>query len=268
MAAWNFESGLADLKGELTLTLEGGAKLTPEGLKFDGKNAIATSTPLKRGLASKTIEVWVRLENLSQRGGGAMTIQSRDGLAFESIVFGEQEPADGWPAVRDSGATRAWRARLRATRLKRPVHVAITYGADGTIRLYPRWAALRRTLQDREAGRASPRGEALFCSASVTRPQGQPRAAGTTSASPALRPGARAARDRGLGGELPRLHPRDCRLSRLWQRAKRTAGADSRRDRAAASFAGRQSAVYAVAPAEAGRRTWRSAAIRISLETS
>ena len=34
----------------------------------------------------------MRLDNLSQRGGGAMTIQSTDGLTFESIVFGEQEP--------------------------------------------------------------------------------------------------------------------------------------------------------------------------------
>ena len=52
------------------LSLEGGAKLTPEGLKFDGKTALATSTPLDRGLSSKTIEVWVRLDNLTQRGGG------------------------------------------------------------------------------------------------------------------------------------------------------------------------------------------------------
>src|SRR5262249_671134 len=46
VAAWNFESSLVELKGGLTLTLSGGAKLTDQGLKFDGKNALATSTPL------------------------------------------------------------------------------------------------------------------------------------------------------------------------------------------------------------------------------
>ena len=62
------------MKGELEPALEGGARLTPEGFKFDGKTGFADPTPLNRGLSSKTLEVWVRLENLTQRGGGAITI--------------------------------------------------------------------------------------------------------------------------------------------------------------------------------------------------
>ena len=100
IAAWNFENGLVDLKGGLVLSLEGGAKLTPEGLEFDGKTALATSTALDRELSSKTIEVWVRLRNLSQRGGGAMTVQTREGLVFDSIVFGELEESR-WMAGSD-----------------------------------------------------------------------------------------------------------------------------------------------------------------------
>jgi Protein of unknown function (DUF1549)/Protein of unknown function (DUF1553)/Planctomycete cytochrome C/Concanavalin A-like lectin/glucanases superfamily len=136
VAAWNFETGLVDLKGGVVLTLEGGAKLTPEGLKFGGVNALATSTPLHRGLLSKTIEVWVQLDNLAQRGGGAMSIATRDGLVFDSIVFGEREPLR-WMAGSE-GFTRyqSVSGMEEKDALKKPVHVAITYGADGTIRVY------------------------------------------------------------------------------------------------------------------------------------
>ena len=90
-------AGSVDLKGELTLTLEGGATLTPEGLRFDGKNAMATSTPLKRSLRSKTIEVWVRLEGLSQRGGGVMTIESsrRSEVRIDRVRRKRARPLDG-----------------------------------------------------------------------------------------------------------------------------------------------------------------------------
>jgi hypothetical protein len=136
IAAWNFEGGLVDSKGALALTLEGGAKLTPEGLKFDGKNAIAISTPIKRGLSSKTIEAWVRLDNLSQRGGGVMTVQARDGLAFESIVFGEQEPGRWMAGSEGFRRYKSVGGPVERDAKERPVHVAITYGADGTTRLY------------------------------------------------------------------------------------------------------------------------------------
>jgi Protein of unknown function (DUF1549)/Protein of unknown function (DUF1553)/Planctomycete cytochrome C/Concanavalin A-like lectin/glucanases superfamily len=136
IAAWNFESGLVDLNGELTLTLEGGAKLTPEGLKFDGKNALVRSTPLKRGLSSKTIEAWLQLDNLSQRGGGVMTIQATSGLTFDSIVFGEQEPGRWMAGSEGFRRYQSVSGPIEQDAANRPVHFAITYTADGTIRLY------------------------------------------------------------------------------------------------------------------------------------
>ena len=136
VAAWNFESSLGDLKGELTVTLEGGAKLTSEGLKFDGKNAIATTTPLKCRLSSKTIEAWVKLDNLSQRGGGVMTVQATDGHAFESIVFGEQEPGRWMAGSEGFRRYKSASGPVEADAKERPVHIAITFAADGTTRLY------------------------------------------------------------------------------------------------------------------------------------
>ena len=136
VAAWNFETGLVDMKGEAVLALEGGAKLTPEGLKFAGGTAMARSTALNLKLSSKTIEVWMQLDNLAQRGGGAMTIASRDGLVFDSIVYGEREPLRWMAGSEGFSRYQSVSGPAEKDALNRPVHIAITYEADGTIRVY------------------------------------------------------------------------------------------------------------------------------------
>ena len=136
VAAWNFETALVDLKGKVVLTLEGGAKLTPEGLKFAGATALARSTPLDLTLTSKTIEVWVHLDNLSQRGGGAMSIASRDGLVFDAIVYGEREPQRWMAGSEGFSRYQSVSGPAEKDAIARPVHVAITYGPDGTTRVY------------------------------------------------------------------------------------------------------------------------------------
>ncbi len=100
IAAWDFDGGLDRGQGELKTTLEGGATLTREGLRLDGKTGYAITSPLKQKLKTKTIEVWVQLDNLSQRGGGAISVQTLDGFVFDSIVFGEREPGR-WMAGSD-----------------------------------------------------------------------------------------------------------------------------------------------------------------------
>jgi hypothetical protein len=136
LAAWNFDRGLDDAVGPLKLSLQGGATLTSEGLRLDGKSGFAASPPMAKKLKAKTIEAWARLEDLNQRGGGVLSIQTMDGQQFDAIVFGEQEPArwmvgsDGFVRTRSVGGE----AESEANR--RPIHVAITYAEDGTIRLY------------------------------------------------------------------------------------------------------------------------------------
>jgi Protein of unknown function (DUF1553)/Protein of unknown function (DUF1549)/Planctomycete cytochrome C/Concanavalin A-like lectin/glucanases superfamily len=135
-AAWDFDRGLDDRIGWLKVSLEGSATLTPEGLRIDGKTAYAVSAPLPRELRAKTLEVWVRLDNLDQRGGGAISIQTRNGGLFDAIVFGEQE-AGIWMA--GSEFFRRYRGvggKTEKDAVNRAVHVAITYAGDGTIRVY------------------------------------------------------------------------------------------------------------------------------------
>ena len=113
-----------------------GATVTPDGLRLDGKSGYAVSAPLPRELKAKTIEVWVRLDNLEQRGGGAISIQTPDGNLFDAIVFGEQE-AGVWMAGSDSFAARAAsEVRRKRKPSNRAVHVAISYAVDGMIRVF------------------------------------------------------------------------------------------------------------------------------------
>ena len=78
----------------------------------------------------------MRLDNLEQRGGGAIGIQTRDGGLFDAIVFGEQE-AGIWMA--GSEFFRRYHsvgAQPERDAVNRSIHVAITYANDGTIRLF------------------------------------------------------------------------------------------------------------------------------------
>ena len=78
----------------------------------------------------------MRLDNLEQRGGGVIGVQSRDGQVFDAIVFGEREPGR-WMAGSDGFRRYAERRRpRRGGGDERPVHVAIAYSEDGTIRVY------------------------------------------------------------------------------------------------------------------------------------
>ncbi len=43
-------------------------------------------------VSGRTLEAWVQVDGLDQRGGGVISIQSADGARFDSIVFAEQMP--------------------------------------------------------------------------------------------------------------------------------------------------------------------------------
>ena len=118
------------------MTLQGSASLTKEGLCLDGKTGYAVSAPLPRELKEKTIEVWVHLSNLKQRGGAAVSIQTRDGGLFDAIVFGEREPGIWMAGSEFFRRYHGAGGKMEIEAANRPVHVAITYGGEGTIRIF------------------------------------------------------------------------------------------------------------------------------------
>jgi hypothetical protein len=97
---------------------------------------MAESGALPKKLTTKTLEAWVMLDNLTQRGGGVITVQERDGGVFDSLVFAEKTPAH-WVAGSDHfNRSELFEGPPETEAATRPVHVAVVYQADGTITGY------------------------------------------------------------------------------------------------------------------------------------
>jgi hypothetical protein len=120
---------LQDLVGALHLTPVGDVHLTKAGAALNGK-AFLRSAPLQRELREKTLEAWVRLDNLIQRGGGVLSVQTPDGGVFDAIVFGEQEPQRWMAGSNGFVRYRSFNGSAEAHQADEIVHVAITYGTD------------------------------------------------------------------------------------------------------------------------------------------
>ena len=135
-AAWNFSKGIEDQIGKLNLSLQGGAKVENGALIFNGRSAFARSTPLTKALRAKTLEAWVQLNNLGQRGGGVISLQTHNGVLFDAIVFGEQQPGHWMAGSNSFKRTRSMNGPAEKEAVQRPVHVAIVYMNNGTITAY------------------------------------------------------------------------------------------------------------------------------------
>ena len=134
MAAWDFSTGLQDLVGNLPGTMHGSAKLAGDALLVDG--GFVTTSALPRSLKAKTLVATVQLDDLQQRGGGVMTVQTLDGNVFDSIVFGERQPSHWLAGSNHFARTQDLGGRPESSADQEPVQLALVYEADGTIRAY------------------------------------------------------------------------------------------------------------------------------------
>ncbi|MGV3723247.1 MAG: DUF1549 domain-containing protein, partial [Actinomycetota bacterium] len=138
---WTFDGDAKDAVAGVDLALSGGATVSGGRLRLDGKDDKALSSPLPLALTAKTLEAWVSLGDLEQRGGSALTVEVEGGGAFDGLVFGEREPkkwiagSDGFVRTRDLGAP------TETTPASDLVHVAATYLPDGRIRRFRNGAA-------------------------------------------------------------------------------------------------------------------------------
>ncbi|AWM41441.1 Planctomycete cytochrome C [Gemmata obscuriglobus] len=136
VAAWDFRSGGVDLIGTLHAKPVGGTTLAPAGAAFDGKTGLLRTPPIPFELRAKTIEAWVRLDSLAQRGGGIMTVETPDGAEFDAIVFGENEPGRWMAGSNGFVRYKSFGGPEETDATKEPVHVAITFATDGTVTGY------------------------------------------------------------------------------------------------------------------------------------
>lgn len=131
-ARWEFEGGLTDEQGHLHGHAHGAARVE-DGRLVLGGGAVLTE-PLPTEVRAKTLEAWVALADLEQRGAGVITLQGTDGGLFDSIVFAEREPRR-WMAGSDLFRRTEDVNGVDETSTK-TVHVAIAYAGDGTITVY------------------------------------------------------------------------------------------------------------------------------------
>ncbi len=136
LARWSFEEDLRDAVGAMHGRAEGGAVVRGGRLVLDGTNAWVVTEPLPADLREKTLEVWVALAVLDQKGGGALTVQIPDSENFDSIVFGEREPAR-WIAGSDFfRRTQDVGGPVETAKPGELIHLAVVYGTDNSITLY------------------------------------------------------------------------------------------------------------------------------------
>lgn len=135
-ASWNFSIGLKDEIGALELELIGEARIEGGALKLDGRRSYARSKPLPKDVQEKTLEAWVKLDNLNQQGGGVISLQDQSGTVFDAIVYGEQTPKKWLAGSNGFARTQSLRGDDETAADQEWVHVALTYQSDGTITAY------------------------------------------------------------------------------------------------------------------------------------
>ena len=135
-AQWEFEGNLRDSLGKLHGEASGGARVENGALVVNGSDGFVRTAPIDKDVTEKTLEAWVLLNGLDQRGGGVIGLQTTNGNDFDGIVYGERT-ARAWM----SGSETFKRSQVHGGPAesdadKKPVHVAIVYHADGRITRY------------------------------------------------------------------------------------------------------------------------------------
>lgn len=135
IARWEFADDLRDSIGEAHAKIVGNSRLAA-GALIVGPQGHALSGPLKQTIRAKTLEAWVQLDTLDQRGGGVMTLQTPDGVMFDAIVFGEQSPREWLAGSNNFQRTQPFGGSQEADAATRAVQIAIAYHPDGTVAAY------------------------------------------------------------------------------------------------------------------------------------
>ena len=133
---WTFEQDGNDLIGKLPVKLEGGALIRNGRLILDGEKAFASTSPLTQDLQAKTLEAWVALSTLDQKGGGVITVETISGGVFDSLVFAERQKAKWMAGSNNSVRTQNVDGPAESTKAGELIHLAIVYQPDGRIELY------------------------------------------------------------------------------------------------------------------------------------
>ena len=132
-AVWEFNGDLTESVRGLDLTAHGGIEFRDGMVMLDKSHLL--SKPLPVDLQAKTLEVWFRLDNLDQRGGGLMGIQGPGGL-FDTIVIGERKARHWISGSNGFSRTEDFPESSEETVTDEILHLVMVYADNGTTTLY------------------------------------------------------------------------------------------------------------------------------------
>ena len=132
IASWEFNTDLSDTMHNLNGKANGNASVKGGHLVIK-PGGYVTTPPLTNALTAKTLEAWVAVSDLNQRGGGVITIQTPNGVVFDSIVFGEQAPRQWLAGSNGFERTSQFSGPEEQAANDQFVHIAIAYHADGLV---------------------------------------------------------------------------------------------------------------------------------------
>jgi hypothetical protein len=108
------------------------ASIPATALDFDGSDDYVFSPGLSTTTTTKTFSAWVKLNNVSQGGGGLVSLETNTGSVFDAIVYNES--GQGWGFGSDGWSRTAWSGVLE-TNTNTWVHMTATY-APNDYKLY------------------------------------------------------------------------------------------------------------------------------------
>jgi hypothetical protein len=132
-AAWEFNGDLKDSVNELDLTAHGNIQYHDGMVILDRSYLISKKLPIE--LKAKSLEVWCKLQNIDQRGGGVMGIQG-PGDFFDTIVIGERKPRHWISGSNGFSRTEDFPESIEEQMPNQMLHLTMVYKEDGTTTLY------------------------------------------------------------------------------------------------------------------------------------
>ncbi|WP_430454659.1 PSD1 and planctomycete cytochrome C domain-containing protein [Rhodopirellula europaea] len=158
---WDFQRLSESGSTAKDLKLHGSAAIQDGALIVDG-NGWAASDPLPVTQSTKSLEVVVQLDDLQQTGGGAISVQTTDGVLFDAIVFAEREPQRWMSGSDHSKRTQSFQGTAEDVANTEPVHLVITYGKDGKITCYRNGQAYGKAYQTTVQSFPADRSHVIF----------------------------------------------------------------------------------------------------------
>ncbi|MEO2014626.1 MAG: DUF1588 domain-containing protein [Fuerstiella sp.] len=132
-AAWEFNGDLRDSVNSLDLTTHGDIQFKDGMVVLNQSYLLSSKLPVR--LRAKTLEVWCRVPDLNQRGGGVMGIQG-PGDFFDTIVLGERQPKHWISGSNGFSRTEDFPDSVPESSSNDMLHLAMVYTMDGTTTLY------------------------------------------------------------------------------------------------------------------------------------